>query len=123
MLSLSRSGLWNGKGGSGSSTLEEPQLMRRESTMKTTKNISDERLKEIAAIVPTVDEEAPEITSEQAARARLAHGSHPEWYRVTQVKQQICIKIDKDVLDALKAEGKGYQTRINKILREAVLGA
>ena len=123
MLSLSRSGLWNGKGGSGSSTLEEPQLMRRESTMKTTKNISDERLKEIVAIVPTVDEEAPEITSEQAARARLAHGSHPEWYRVTPVKQQICIKIDKDVLDALKAEGKGYQTRINKILREAVLGA
>ena len=45
-----------------------------------------------------------------------------EWYRVTPVKQQICIKIDKDVLDALKAEGKGYQTRINKILREAVLG-
>ena len=28
-----------------------------------------------------------------------------------------------DVLDALKAEGKGYQTRINKILRKAVLGA
>lgn len=97
--------------------------MRRESTMKTTRKISDERLKEIAAIVPTVDEEAPEITSEQAARAMLAHESHPEWYRVTPVKQQICIKIDKDVLDALKAEGKGYQTRINKILREAVLGA
>ena len=91
--------------------------------MKTTSNISDKRLKEIAAIVPTVDEEAPEITSEQAARARLAHESHPEWYRVTPVKQQICIKIDKDVLDALKAEGKGYQTRINKILREAVFGA
>lgn len=91
--------------------------------MKTTRNISDERLKEIAAIVPTVDEEAPEITPEQAARARLAHESHPEWYRVTPVKQQISIKIDKDVLDALKAEGKGYQTRINKILREAVLGA
>ena len=71
----------------------------------------------------TVDGEAPEITPEEASRARLAHESHPEWYRVTPVKQQICIKIDKDVLDALKAEGKGYQTRINKILREAVLGA
>ena len=70
-----------------------------------------------------VDDEAPEITPEQASRARLAHESHPEWYRVTPVKQQICIKIDKDVLDALKAEGRGYQTRINKILREAVLGA
>ena len=72
---------------------------------------------------PLVDDEAPEITPKQASRARLAHESHPEWYRVTPVKQQICIKIDKDVLDALKAEGKGYQTRINKILREAVLVA
>ncbi|MBR3600728.1 MAG: BrnA antitoxin family protein, partial [Lachnospiraceae bacterium] len=29
--------------------------------------------------------------------------------------------IDLDVLEALKAQGKGYQTRINSILREAVL--
>lgn len=97
--------------------------MRREFIMKTTKSISDERLREIAAIIPDVDEEAPEITPAQAARARLAHESHPQWYRITPVKQQICIKIDKDVLDALKAEGKGYQTRINRILRKAVLGA
>ena len=68
--------------------------------MKTTKSISDERLREIAAIIPDVDEEAPEITPAQAARARLAHESHPQWYRITPVKQQICIKIDKDVLDA-----------------------
>ena len=85
---------------------EELGLMRRKTAMRTTRSISEERLKEIAAIAPTVDEEAPEITPEQAARARLAHESHPEWYRVTPVKQQICIKIDKDVLDALK-EGLG----------------
>lgn len=45
------------------------------------------------------------------------------WYRTVPVKQQISIKIDNDILEALKAEGKGYQTRINKILRDAVLGA
>ena len=32
-------------------------------------------------------------------------------------------KTDKDILEALKAEGKGYQTRIIKILRDAVLGS
>lgn len=64
--------------------------------MNTEKNISDERLKEMAAIVPAVDEEAPEITPEQASRARIAHESHSEWYRATPVKQQISIKIDKD---------------------------
>ena len=31
--------------------------------------------------------------------------------------------IDNDVLAALKAEGKGYQTRINSILRKEVMGA
>ena len=55
--------------------------------------------------------------------AHLAHISHPEWYRTVPLKQRISINIDKDVLDALKAEGKGYQTRINKILRDVVLGA
>ena len=97
--------------------------MRRRFTMKDTKSITDERLKEIAAIIPAPDDESPEITETEAARARFAHESHPEWYRTVPVKQQISIKIDKDILEALKAEGKGSQTRINKILRDAVLGA
>lgn len=37
----------------------------------------DKRLEEIASIVPIVDEEAPEITPEQAEKTRLAHVSHP----------------------------------------------
>ena len=97
--------------------------MRRRFTMKDTKSITDERLKEITAIIPAPDDESPEITETEAARARFAHESHPEWYRTVPVKQQIPIKIDKDILEALKAEGKGYQTRINKILRDAVLGS
>ena len=97
--------------------------MRRRFTMKDTKSITDERLNEIAAIIPAPDDESPEITETEAARARFAHESHPEWYGTVPVKQQISIKIDKDILEALKAEGKGYQTRINKILRDAVLGS
>ena len=91
--------------------------------MKDTKSITDERLKEIAAIIPAPDDESPEITETEAARARFAHESHPERYRTVSVKHQISIKIDNDILEALKAEGKGYQTRFNKILRDAVLGA
>ena len=91
--------------------------------MKDTKSITDERLKENAAIIPALDDESPEITETEAARARFAHESHPERYRTVSVKHQISIKIDKDILEALKAEGKGYQTRINKILRDAVLGS
>lgn len=91
--------------------------------MKNAKSITDEKLREIADIVPVPDDDSPEITEAQATRAYFAHESHPEWYRTVPVKQQISLKIDKDVLEALKAEGKGYQTRINKILRDAVFGA
>ena len=49
---------------------------------------------------------------------------HPDQYDVTvRVKKaDVHRKIDVDVLEALKAQGKGYQTRINAILRAAVLG-
>jgi uncharacterized protein (DUF4415 family) len=32
-------------------------------------------------------------------------------------KQQVTVRLDKDILDWLKGYGKGYQTRINRILR------
>jgi len=35
-------------------------------------------------------------------------------------KQQLTIRLDADVLHWLKAGGRGYQTRINRILRAAM---
>lgn len=35
-------------------------------------------------------------------------------------KQQLTIRLDADVLNWLKARGRGYQTRINRILRTAM---
>jgi len=39
------------------------------------------------------------------------------------VKMQLTIRLDADVLNWLKANGRGYQTRINRILRAAMEGA
>lgn len=36
------------------------------------------------------------------------------------IKQQLTLRIDADVVDWLKQEGKGYQTRINELLRNAM---
>ena len=36
------------------------------------------------------------------------------------VKKQLTIRLDADVLDWLKGHGRGYQTRINRILRLAM---
>jgi len=37
------------------------------------------------------------------------------------VKTHASVRIDSDVLAWLKSQGKGYQTRMNAILREAML--
>lgn len=47
--------------------------------------------------------------------AQLAEFKRPEHYRP--VKQQITARLDADVLAWLKAGGKGYQSRMNAILR------
>jgi uncharacterized protein (DUF4415 family) len=39
------------------------------------------------------------------------------------VKQQVTARLDADVLAWLKAQGKGYQSRMNAILRRAMLEA
>ena len=36
------------------------------------------------------------------------------------VKKQLTVRIDADVLEWLKADGSGYQSRLNQILREAM---
>ena len=37
------------------------------------------------------------------------------------IKQQLTVRIDADVLEWLKSQGKGYQSRLNEILRAAML--
>ena len=58
----------------------------------------------------------PEITDEQWKTAERGHFYRP-------VKRQITARVDADVLEWLKAQGKGYQSRINAILRREMLAA
>jgi uncharacterized protein (DUF4415 family) len=56
----------------------------------------------------------PEMSEEQWKHARRGHFYRPR-------KRQITARVDADVLDWLKAQGKGYQSRINAILRREML--
>lgn len=58
----------------------------------------------------------PELTEEQ-----LKHAVRGRFYRP--VKKQITARVDADVLAWLKGQGKGYQSRINAILRREMLHA
>jgi len=65
----------------------------------------------------TYNEDSPKLTAEQIARMKPAH---PEYWKVEPVKVSLSIKIDADVLAWFKSQGKGYQTRINKALRDVM---
>lgn len=57
----------------------------------------------------------PEITEEVWKNAKPVVG---RFYRP--IKQQVTVRIDADVLAWLKADGKGYQTRLNDVLRKVM---
>jgi len=66
----------------------------------------------------TQDADTIEITAEMTANMRpLRRPGRP---KVEQPKVPVTMRVDADVLDAIKASGTGWQTRVNAVLREAV---
>lgn len=72
--------------------------------------VSDERLREIEAIRDEdIDfSDIPELTEEDFARGvwKPGHG-----------KKQLTVRFDADVIAFFKEGGRGYQTRMNAVLR------
>lgn len=90
-----------------------------EYTLDTLPELTEERRKELAKLdalpadqIDTSD--IPELTDEQWASAVRGRFYRP-------IKQQITARLDADVLAWLKAGGQGYQTRMNAILRRAMM--
>ncbi len=55
--------------------------------------------------------DAPEMTPAMFARAIVRRGLKPR------AKRQLTLRLDSDVLEWFKKQGRGYQTRINILLR------
>jgi uncharacterized protein (DUF4415 family) len=85
--------------------------------MITSKKLSDKRLEEIKEFPIVYTKDSPKLTADQMARMKPAH---PEYWKIEPVKVPVSIKIDADVLSWFKSKGKGYQTRMNAALREAM---
>ena len=76
------------------------------------------------------DPDNPEWTAEDFARARPAAEVVPDlvnaWRRTRgaqkkPTKELVSLRIEREVLDRLRATGPGWQTRANDMLRAAVL--
>ena len=78
--------------------------------------VTRKQKKELAAVAALRDaqidfSDAPEMR--EWSRAVVG-----KFYRP--IKKSLTIRLDADVLAWLKAQGRGYQTRINKLLRAAM---
>ena len=70
-------------------------------------------------------DDAPELTAELLAQAEVFQGDtflrrgrgRP---KSAAAKQQISVRLDPEVLAALRAAGPGWQSRINDLLRQAL---
>ncbi|MGA3079905.1 MAG: BrnA antitoxin family protein [Terracidiphilus sp.] len=90
-------------------------------TLETLPELTEEDIASLEALAARPDSEIdfsdiPEITDEQWKTAERGHFYRP-------VKRQITARVDADVLQWLKSQGKGYQSRINAILRREMLTA
>jgi len=82
------------------------------------RKVSRKVAKELAALARMPDDQidltdAPEVREWRGAVVG-------KFYRP--IKKPVTIRVDADVLAWLKRQGSGYQTRINKLLREAMEG-
>jgi uncharacterized protein (DUF4415 family) len=83
------------------------------------RKLSREQRRDITAIAAKKDEnidlsEMPEVADWSGAEIG-------KFYRPP--KRSVTMRLDQDVIDWLKAYGKGYQTRVNSLLRHAMASA
>lgn len=81
-------------------------------------SISEKRLEEIRNFKNMDFSDCPELTDEQLAQLKPCHIVNSKLWQPR--KTVLNIRIDADVLEALKSAGKGWQTKVNAILRNAV---
>lgn len=84
------------------------------------KKLSAEQRRKHIQVVAAVPDDAidtsdiPELTEEQMMTAIRG-----QFYRP--VKQPVTMRLDADVIDWLKKDGPGYQTKANRLLRAEML--
>jgi uncharacterized protein (DUF4415 family) len=76
--------------------------------------------KELMALANRPDSEIDYSDIPASTRKDWTGAVRGKFYRP--IKQQLTVRIDADVLAWLKSYGKGYQSRLNAILRSVMLG-
>ncbi|TXJ08625.1 MAG: toxin-antitoxin system, antitoxin component [Acinetobacter sp.] len=81
--------------------------------------LTNERKAKLAALAQLPDESIDFSDISETTAEDWIGAERGRFYRP--VKQQLTVRVDADVVAWLKEQGKGYQSRLNKILRQAML--
>ena len=81
--------------------------------------LTEERKAELKALAERPDSEIDYSDAPPLDEAFWARAAPNPFFKP--VKTHASVRIDADVMAWLKSQGKGYQTRMNAILREAML--
>lgn len=94
-------------------------MKKVEHTLDTLRPLTEAQKADLKRLAALPDAEIDTSDIPELTNAQLAEMKRPEHFRP--VKKQITARLDADVLAWLKAGGKGYQSRMNAILRQAML--
>jgi uncharacterized protein (DUF4415 family) len=84
-------------------------------------SLTDAQREHLAKLAAMPDETIDTTDIPELSDEAWAAGARGRFYRP--VKQQITARVDADVLAWLKSQGKGYQGRLNAILRREMLAS
>jgi uncharacterized protein (DUF4415 family) len=80
--------------------------------------LTESQKAELAALAALPDDQINFTDNPEVTEERMKNAIRHRFYR-----QQITARLDSDVLHWLKSQGKGYQSRMNEILRKEMLAA
>lgn len=99
--------------------MSKTKTVRYEVDLNNLPPLTDEQKAELKALSALPDNEIDDSDIPPLDEAFWKNAVRNPFYRPT--KTSTTVRVDSDVLVWLKSQGKGYQTRINAILREAML--
>ena len=103
---------WNGV-----SVYNRTKIARTKPTPE--KGVTSKEKRELAAIAALADDQIDTSDIPELPPSAWKNAVRGRFYRP--VKQAVSLRLDADVVAWLKKPGKGYQTRVNHILRERML--
>ncbi|MGP1444225.1 BrnA antitoxin family protein [Treponema sp.] len=85
------------------------------------RQLTEEEKQIIRNAKPTPTDDCPAQSKEELVTFLPWYETHPHFHKPK--KTELHIRIDADVLEWFKAQGTGYQTKMNAVLREYAFGS